>query len=105
MRYISPIPWPQCKFGDDVGKLPLPQHTNEWKFTVQGRQLSLTCVACGWQTRSNLYEVPSVDIKDQKFYDQKAREIGVTDWSQMIVVLDVDANGMLNVLEVRGIWM
>lgn len=105
MRYISAIPWPQCKYGDDVGELPLRQHVNTWQFTVQGRQLSLTCVACGWETLSNLQEVPPVDIKDLDFYDRKAREIGVTDWSQMFVVIDVDADGMVNVLDVRGIRM
>jgi hypothetical protein len=105
MRYISPIPWPQCQFGEYFGEVPSPHHTNTWHYKLQGRQLSVTCEACGWQTLSNLYEVPTVDIKDRDFYDQKAKEIGVTDWTQMIVVLDKDPEGMLKILELRGIRM
>jgi hypothetical protein len=105
MRYISPIPWPQCQFGEHFGEPPSIHHTNTWSYKLLGRQLSVTCEACGWQTLSNLHEVAPVDIKDRDFYDRKAREIGVTDWSQMIVVLDEDSEGMVKVLELRGIRM
>ncbi|HZU32705.1 MAG TPA: hypothetical protein VFB79_16430 [Candidatus Angelobacter sp.] len=65
----------------------------------------MTCEACGWKAVSNLHEVPDVDIKDRNFYDQKAKEIGITDWKELMVILDEDANGMVKILELRGIRM
>ena len=65
----------------------------------------MTCEACGWHTISNLYEVPDVDIKDRNFYDRKAKEIGITDWKELMVILDEDADGKVKILELRGILM
>lgn len=105
MRYISPIAWPQCPYTESFGEPLSPHHLNTWIFKLHERQLSVTCEACGWTKFSNLHQVPDVDIKDKAFYDQKAREIGVTDWSQMFVVVDVDADGMLTVLQTRSVRM
>jgi len=106
MRYISAVHWPQCQYSEDQGDKPISQHRNTWLYKLEeGRKLSVTCEACGWKAVSNLHEVPDVDIKDRNFYDQKAKEIGITDWKELMVILDEDANGMVKILELRGIRM
>jgi hypothetical protein len=71
----------------------------------ENRVLGIPTNGCGWQAVSNLYEVPDVDIKDRNFYDQKAKEIGITDWKELMVILDEDPEGMVKILELRGIRM
>jgi predicted nucleic-acid-binding Zn-ribbon protein len=107
MRYIAAVSWPQCQYSEDQGDKPISQHTNSWIYKLEeGRKLSVTCEACGWQRLYNLYQVPEVDIKDRNFYDQKGKEIGIKDHKELLVILDEDADGKVKILgPLRGIRM